>query len=130
MANRSFKNDLKATEQGLVIMPGTVTIPAGGVPTADTFVFGSASLVTTGHYRISLEDPYVALRAATFSLENTGSQALRVDISGSNVGTTLSHATSLTTKHIDFFVMSGSNKTAPTSTVKVHGFLFLKNSGV
>lgn len=124
MANRNFRNDTKAMDQGLVISAGTITLaPQAATGTlADTITFASASMRSAGVYRIAYEDTFVSLKSGQCSLEHTGSQNLRVEISGS--------VFSSAGKYVDLHILSGSALTKPsTEGTKIHWSAFLKNSG-
>lgn len=129
MANRIFRSDLFAVEQGLVAMPGTITLGAGGIPSGDTLTYASASKVATGHIRLTLEDSWPSLKACPVSLEFTGSGDYHVQLSGSNMSSTANHASSATVNNIDFFILSGSAK-VDVQGAKIHVISFFKNSAV
>ncbi len=129
MANRNFRHDLKSPDQGLVFIDGTITITGStGATTADTLTYASASNVSTGLYRITLEDSYVSLKSCQLTVESTGSQGLIPQIFSSSVGSEkrvdfrLGHLTGSTAPHT-FAVAKPSDASS-----KVHVSLVFKNS--
>lgn len=129
MANSSFRKDIGTPDIGLVLIDGVINIQSGGVPTSDTLTFASASQTGTGAYRITLDQAFVSLKGATFTLLNTGSQGLQVVLSGS----------SMTSKTIDFTLQQLSASGAggcvgvnrnPQNPVAVHCHLVFKNHTV
>jgi hypothetical protein len=123
MANRNFRGDIKSPDQGLVISAGTISIGTGSFGTfGDTVTYASASMVSTGRFRLTYEDSFVSLKASSCMLEHTGSQDLRVELSGS--------VFSSAGKYIDYHLLSGSALANPsTNGTKIHIINLLKNSG-
>lgn len=125
MANKNWFRDLASPDNGIVLVDGTFTITGTtGATTADSLTFASASNLSTGIYRIHLEDSYVSLKSAQFTLEMTGTQVLIPQLSGSSVGAG---------KYVDLMLLSASTgaPTKPTvANAVVHVSLALKNSRV
>lgn len=125
MANRAFRNDQKQFEQGIVEADGQVVLsPVGTVGTTSCSIpYASASMLSGGLYRVQFQDPYVAVRSVQMLLENTGSQALYLKMSGS--------ANNASGRYADFYLTNaGGTPTKASNAVTVNLTFKLKNSGV
>ena len=136
MANRTFNRLQGTLETGVVVLPGTVTFLSSSVfgrYTSDTIAGVSSSYQGTGIVRQTLADSYARLMACNLTLETTGTENYRLQLSGANV-TGAAVAGPIPAKTIDFNVVSGTLgstvKVNPEVNSKAHVVLFLKNSGL
>ena len=123
MANRTF-NDAQALEKEVKTLFAKISIGASGAPTLvkpGSLGIASVSKVSTGLYRITLEDTYPAL---------LGVKATALASSAADMTFQVKLETVSTTKLVEVFCLTAGVATEPASGTVLFVELSLKNTSV
>jgi hypothetical protein len=123
MANRTF-NDAQALEKEVKTLYAKISIGASGAPTLvkpGSLGIASVSKVSTGLYRITLEDAYPAL---------LGARVISLASSAADVTFQVKLETVSSTKLVEVFCLASGSVVEPASGTVLFVELSLKNTSV
>lgn len=143
MANRTF-NRPRALEKELIILPFQFGIDSSAAVVASSLLgrgFVSVTKLSTGLYKVVLQDPYVALISCSLEIltANASTQAVQTQIGDYNITANaaqaaaigLASASSLAAQSFHVRTVNNAGAVADASVAgTIMGLLLLRNSGV